>query len=109
MILNHQNQMRPRPTPNREGVSTSVFIALLSGTFFMQVDIAKNDLLTLRREVYDRLDQLKRTPAATSDDPQFRNAVEPQIEVLSKFVRKLNRACVVAFGHDCHADAYPLS
>ena len=75
----------------------------------MQIDVAKDDLLTLRKEVYERLSQLKRTPAATSNERQFRDAVDPQIAVLSKFVRKLNRACVLAFGHDCHADAYPLS
>jgi hypothetical protein len=73
----------------------------------MKIDIAKDDLLTLRAEVHERLTQLERTPAASSDDPRFRNAVVPQINTLAKFVRKLNRACVVAFGHDCAAYCYP--
>lgn len=74
----------------------------------MLIDIAKADLLTLRREMHDRYRQLKATPAASSDDPQFRRAVEPQMAVLAKMVRKLNRACKRAYGHDCNAYCFPL-
>lgn len=74
----------------------------------MKIDVAKDDLLTLRREVYARLDQLEQTPSAKSGDPLVRAIVENQIVVLSRFVREMNKACVVAFGHNCYAELYPL-
>ncbi len=74
----------------------------------MLIDIAKDDLVTLRRQVYSRYLQLEATPAGQSDDPDLRRVVEPQMEVLTKLVRKLNRACKKAHGHDCNAHWYPV-
>jgi hypothetical protein len=71
------------------------------------IDISKNDLLTLRSEVYAQLCDLRRTPAWKSKEG--RGAVVPQATVLAKLIRKLNRACKQAFGHDCHAKNYNLS
>jgi hypothetical protein len=70
----------------------------------VKIDIAKDDILTLRTEMYDQLRRLKRSPAYSK--PEFEECVVPQARVLAKFIRKLNRACVQAFGHDCHADGY---
>ncbi len=74
----------------------------------MLIDIAKGDLLMLRRQVYDQYLQLKATPAAQSDNPDFRRVVEPQMKFLAKLVRKLNRACTKAYGHDCSAYCFPV-
>ncbi len=69
------------------------------------IEVAKGDLLNLRRQVYKRLWELKNTPAYK--DPANREWLMPEVTALSKFIRKLNRACVQAYGHDCHADLYP--
>lgn len=70
----------------------------------MKIEIAKDDLLTLRSEVYQRLWWLKQTPAYSN--PNFESCVVPQARVLAKLIRKLNRACVRAFGHDCGAGLF---
>lgn len=74
----------------------------------MKVEIAKVDLMMLRREVHERYLYYLSTPAAKSEEPEVRQAVESQIRILAKLVRKLNRACKKAYGHDCGAYCYPV-
>lgn len=72
----------------------------------MKIDIAKEDLQPLRREVHNRLFELRQTPAAQSDDPAWRAVVSSEIALLEKFIRKLNRALIATYGHDCCGDHY---
>ena len=70
----------------------------------MQIDIAKSDLQILRHETWLRLQYLKDTPAAAH--PETYAIVATEIRVLEKFIRKLNRALTVVYGHDCHGPLY---
>ena len=70
----------------------------------MQIDIAKSELQTLRHEMWHRLQYLRATPAAAH--PETYAIVATEIRVLEKFIRKLNRALTVAYGHDCHGSLY---
>ena len=72
----------------------------------MKIDIAVNDLQTLRAETWYRLQWLRNTPAGKSSHPMSYAVVANQIAVLEKFIRKLNRALTVVHGHDCNADFY---
>jgi cob(I)alamin adenosyltransferase len=72
----------------------------------MKIDIAKSELQPLRREVHNRLFELRQTPAAKSDDPAWRAVVSNEIAILEKFIRKLNQALKAAYGHDCGGQFY---
>jgi len=72
----------------------------------MKIDITKQDLQPLRSETFKRLTYLRSTPAGQSSDPKFYAVVANEIAVLEKFIRKLNRALVAAYGHDCCGDHY---
>ena len=74
----------------------------------MKIDIARDDLQTLRSSVWEELRRLQNTPAGQSSSQPIYKAVGPQIRVLQKFIQKLNRALVLAYGHDCNAQMYDL-
>jgi hypothetical protein len=74
----------------------------------VKIDIAKGDLQSLRCSVWQELRRLQNTPAGRSSNPLIYEAVGPQVRVLQKFIRKLNRALVEVHGHDCNAQMYGL-
>ena len=74
----------------------------------MKIDIARGDLQTLRSSAWEELRRLQNTPAGQSSSQPIYKAVGPQIRVLQKFIRKLNRALVEVHGHDCNAQMYCL-
>lgn len=67
----------------------------------MQIDIAKDDLQMLRTAAYLQYRYLEKASKGERQRP-------PLMDVLAKFIRKLNRALKKVHGHDCGAACYPV-
>ncbi len=69
------------------------------------VKIAKNDVVPLRGLLYEKFQSIRYCPARKAGSMRM----EPELELLAKTIRKLNRAAKQAHGHDCNAGAYDLN
>lgn len=63
----------------------------------MKIDIAKDDVWYLRNVVSARVDVL---------ELHDKHLNRKEIVACRKFVRKMNRACVKIYGHDCVGHMY---
>jgi len=75
----------------------------------MNIDIAKEDLIPLRRELAEHYDRMAAFPVMQSTDPEWKrmqDSVREDMAIIAKTIRKLTRACKVAYGHDCCGDFY---
>lgn len=70
----------------------------------MNIDIAKDDLIPLRRELAELYDRMETYPVMLSLDPEWKrmqDSVREDMAIIAKTIRKLSQACKKAYGHDC--------
>lgn len=69
------------------------------------IEIAKKDITPLRNLLYEKFNGVRYCPARRAGATWL----DPQLELLAKTIRKLNRAAKQAHGHDCHASVFDLN